>query len=69
MVCGFDRMKFWHIFNARVPLITGKAFNTARNADVGIAVDCLRYYAGWSDKISGNVIEVCPVVIAMEYWV
>ncbi|KAL4063401.1 aldehyde dehydrogenase domain-containing protein [Scleroderma yunnanense] len=38
-------------------LDNGKAFNMARNADVPMAVECLRYYAGWSDKLGGNVLE------------
>ncbi|KIM51127.1 hypothetical protein SCLCIDRAFT_1224821 [Scleroderma citrinum Foug A] len=38
-------------------LDNGKAFNMARNLDVAGSIDCLRYYAGWADKISGNVLE------------
>jgi len=41
-----------HFFTA------GKAFNMARNIDVAGSIECLRYYAGWADKISGNVLEV-----------
>jgi aldehyde dehydrogenase (NAD+) len=26
--------------------------------DIGMAIDCLRYFAGWSDKIHGNTIPV-----------
>jgi len=39
----------------------GKAFNIARNADVPLSIDCIRYFAGWADKISGNVLEVNSV--------
>ncbi|KAI6157364.1 aldehyde dehydrogenase [Pisolithus tinctorius] len=38
-------------------LDNGKAFNMARNGDLVLAIDCIRYYAGWSDKITGRVIE------------
>lgn len=37
-------------------LDNGKAFNMAK-ADVGAAAGCLRYYAGWADKIEGKVID------------
>jgi aldehyde dehydrogenase (NAD+) len=26
--------------------------------DIGMAIDCLRYFAGWSDKIHGDTIPV-----------
>ncbi|KAI6042822.1 aldehyde dehydrogenase [Pisolithus marmoratus] len=38
-------------------LDNGKAFNIARKGDIGAAVSCIRYFAGWADKISGRVIE------------
>ncbi|KAG6333421.1 hypothetical protein ID866_5671 [Astraeus odoratus] len=38
-------------------LDNGKAFNMARNVDVTAAAECIRYYAGWADKITGQVIE------------
>ncbi|KAF8546770.1 aldehyde dehydrogenase, partial [Imleria badia] len=38
-------------------LDNGKTFNWAKNADVAGSIDCLRYYAGWADKISGQVQE------------
>ena len=38
--------------------VAGKTYNWARNADVAGAIDCIRYYAGWADKISGQVQEV-----------
>ncbi|KAI6026425.1 aldehyde dehydrogenase [Pisolithus microcarpus] len=34
-----------------------KAFNMARKGDLALAVDCIRYYAGWADKITGRVLE------------
>ncbi|KAI6042818.1 aldehyde dehydrogenase [Pisolithus marmoratus] len=38
-------------------LDNGKAFNLARGMDVAGAIGCIRYFAGWADKISGRVIE------------
>ncbi|EIW74570.1 aldehyde dehydrogenase [Coniophora puteana RWD-64-598 SS2] len=35
----------------------GKTFNWAKNADVASSIACIRYYAGWADKITGQVIE------------
>ncbi|KAI6146136.1 aldehyde dehydrogenase [Pisolithus tinctorius] len=37
-------------------LDNGKAFNIARSRDVASAISCVRYFAGWADKISGRVI-------------
>lgn len=39
-------------------LDNGKPINDARNADVPLAIDCLRYYAGWADKITGDTVPV-----------
>ena len=42
----------------------------ARNLDVAGSIDCLRYYAGWADKISGNVLEVISLsVLVIVYLV
>ncbi|KAG2357373.1 aldehyde dehydrogenase domain-containing protein [Suillus spraguei] len=38
-------------------LDNGKTFKWARNADVAGAIDCIRYYAGWADKVTGQVQE------------
>ncbi|KAG2030715.1 aldehyde dehydrogenase domain-containing protein [Suillus americanus] len=38
-------------------LDNGKTFNWARNVDVVGSIDCIRYYAGWADKITGQVQE------------
>ena len=40
-------------------LDNGKAFNMAK-LDVGAAAGCIRYYAGWADKIEGKVIDTNP---------
>lgn len=37
----------------------GKDINSARG-DISGAIGCLRYYAGWSDKIEGRVIDTSP---------
>lgn len=39
-------------------LDNGKPISDARAADVPLAVDCLRYYAGWADKLTGDTIPV-----------
>ncbi|HEX8211999.1 MAG TPA: aldehyde dehydrogenase family protein [Longimicrobium sp.] len=36
----------------------GKPVNEARKIDVKESIDCFRYYAGWADKIEGEVIPV-----------
>ncbi|PFH45469.1 hypothetical protein AMATHDRAFT_9185 [Amanita thiersii Skay4041] len=38
-------------------LNVGKTFKHARVADVGGAIKCIRYYAGWADKVHGQTIE------------
>jgi phenylacetaldehyde dehydrogenase len=39
-------------------LDNGKPVAVARGADVPLAADCLRYYAGWATKIEGETIPV-----------
>ena len=39
-------------------LDNGKPISDARNADLPLVVDCLRYYAGWADKIQGKTIPI-----------
>jgi aldehyde dehydrogenase (NAD+) len=38
-------------------LNSGKTFHSAKTMDVLLAIDTIRYYAGWADKIHGQVIE------------
>jgi aldehyde dehydrogenase (NAD+) len=45
-----------NILAAVESLDNGKAIAMAK-ADVGMCAGCLRYYAGWADKIEGKVIE------------
>ncbi|RMG33282.1 MAG: aldehyde dehydrogenase family protein [Planctomycetota bacterium] len=39
-------------------LDNGKPIRDSRTADVPLTIDCLRYYAGWADKIHGDTIPV-----------
>lgn len=39
-------------------LDNGKPLNVARAADVPLAVDCFRYFAGWATKLEGNTIPL-----------
>jgi aldehyde dehydrogenase (NAD+) len=39
-------------------LNNGKPLKIARDFDIGDTIQCLRYYAGWADKIIGQTIEV-----------
>ncbi|OCH89819.1 NAD-dependent aldehyde dehydrogenase [Obba rivulosa] len=38
-------------------LDNGKTFNWAKNADLGLSIGTIRYYAGWADKVHGSTIE------------
>lgn len=44
-------------------LDNGKAL-TMSKADLGNAVGCIRYYAGWSDKIHGQTIDTNPETLS-----
>ena len=39
-------------------LDNGKPISESKNADLPLVIDCLRYYAGWADKIHGQTIPV-----------
>ncbi|MGE3822096.1 MAG: aldehyde dehydrogenase family protein [Isosphaeraceae bacterium] len=39
-------------------LDNGKPISESRNADLPLVLDCLRYYAGWADKIHGQTIPI-----------
>ncbi|KAG2013750.1 aldehyde dehydrogenase [Coprinopsis cinerea AmutBmut pab1-1] len=39
-------------------LNNGKPVRIARDFDIGDSIQCLRYYAGWADKITGQTLEV-----------
>ena len=39
-------------------LDNGKPINEVRNGDLPLVIDCIRYYAGWADKVHGQTIPV-----------
>jgi aldehyde dehydrogenase (NAD+) len=39
-------------------LDNGKPIRDSRAADIPLVIDCLRYYAGWADKIHGATIPI-----------
>ncbi len=39
-------------------LDNGKPIRDSRNADLPLVIDCLRYYAGYADKIHGQTIPI-----------
>ena len=39
-------------------LDNGKPIRDSKTADLPLAIDCLRYYAGWADKLSGDTIPI-----------
>lgn len=39
-------------------LDNGKPISDSRAADLPLAIDCLRYYAGWADKVHGDTIPI-----------
>jgi len=41
-------------------LDNGKAVSIARAADLNLTIGCIRYYAGWADKVHGKTIDVGP---------
>jgi len=40
---------------------SGKTFGYAYGIDVTFAIETIKYYAGWADKITGQTIEVLGV--------
>ncbi|KAJ6614335.1 Aldehyde/histidinol dehydrogenase [Mycena sp. CBHHK59/15] len=71
-VTGFDRSRLIHRLadlieqNAQElaeleSLNNGKPVRMARDFDIGDTVQCLRYYAGWADKIAGQVAPALAV--------
>ncbi len=47
------------LISAVESLDNGKSITFAK-ADIGAVVGCLRYYAGWADKIEGKTLDVSP---------
>jgi aldehyde dehydrogenase (NAD+) len=38
----------------------GKPITSIKRAEIPAAIDCLEYYAGWCDKITGDVVPISP---------
>ena len=38
-------------------LDNGKTFSNSKNIDLAMSIATIRYYAGWADKLHGQVIE------------
>jgi len=47
-----DRLAIWESAD------NGKPIGVARNVDIGLAIKCFRYYAGWADKHMGKTIPI-----------
>ncbi|TBU39638.1 aldehyde dehydrogenase [Dichomitus squalens] len=45
------------VLSALEALDNGKTFNWAKRGDVSHSITCIRYYAGWADKVLGQTIE------------
>ena len=45
------------VLSALEALDNGKTFGWAKRGDVSHSINCIRYYAGWADKILGQTIE------------
>lgn len=39
-------------------LDNGKPLRESRHGDLPLAIDCIRYYAGWADKIHGHTVPI-----------
>ena len=53
-------------------LDNGKPISDSKAADLPLAIDCFRYYAGWADKIEGKTIpSTVPIsaIPGMNRWV
>ncbi|KAI9931028.1 hypothetical protein ASPWEDRAFT_167021 [Aspergillus wentii DTO 134E9] len=42
----------------------GKTYSDSFNSDLGEVINCLRYYAGWADKVFGQTIGTTPEKLA-----
>lgn len=47
------------LLSAVESLDNGKSINMARG-DIGAVIGCIRYYAGWADKIEGKTLDINP---------
>jgi aldehyde dehydrogenase (NAD+) len=42
----------------------GKPYSVALNEDLAEVAGTIKYYAGWADKITGQVIDTSPAKLA-----
>lgn len=47
-----------NFFKSLETLNNGKPYSAAYMADLELSIKCLRYYAGWADKVQGKTIPV-----------
>ncbi|KIY46641.1 NAD-aldehyde dehydrogenase [Fistulina hepatica ATCC 64428] len=68
-ITGFERARLLHKLADLIErdaqelaelecLNNGKPVKVARDFDIGDSIQCIRYYAGWADKIVGQTVEV-----------
>ncbi|KAJ6526804.1 aldehyde dehydrogenase [Mycena capillaripes] len=52
------------IFAALEAINVGKPFHVAKAQDMGGSIACIRYMAGWTDKVQGNTIQTQDTKLA-----
>ena len=55
---NFCKSDFFFVFQSLETLDNGKPFKDSYNVDLLLVIRCIRYYAGWADKIHGKTIPV-----------
>jgi acyl-CoA reductase-like NAD-dependent aldehyde dehydrogenase len=56
-IAGLVRERFEEFVELE-SLDAGKPVNATRRQDIPAVIDCLEYYAGWADKLTGRVVPV-----------
>lgn len=51
--CYFSELRSFHVH-----IFLGKTYDWAFGTDVSFAIDVVKYFAGWADKVTGQTIEV-----------
>jgi len=49
-------------------LDNGKPIRESKTGDLPLTIDCLRYYAGWADKIHGQTIPIFSATRGASQW-
>ncbi|KAJ3925341.1 MAG: Aldehyde/histidinol dehydrogenase [Lentinula lateritia] len=57
---GAGRSRLLAKLTALEALDSGKSFTWVMDVDTTFAIDTICYYAGWADKIHGQVVEIIP---------